>query len=185
MVEQQELLSPGVGLCFAHLLQDPEGTRIPRNIEAQNSRAIVPDDEETVQDTERKRRDSEEIHRCDRLAMISQEGEPTLPRSGRRGIRRSHRDTVGSEILKPSFSNSPWIRGVPQVGFSMAIRETSSRTSLLAGLPPPTRRVLESHSQYRRKPARCHATTVRGLTRISGFCHPDHSFLKRTQNSLC
>src|SRR5262249_61141359 len=28
------------------------------------------------------------------------------------------KDTVGSEIVKPSFCNSPWIRGAPQVGFS-------------------------------------------------------------------
>src|SRR5215469_2866444 len=108
-----------------------------------------------------------------------------LPRSGLLGIRCSHRDTVGSETLKPSFSNLPWMRGAPQVGFSAAIRKISSRTSLLTGLRPTTRLVLERYFQYSRKPARCHATTVRGVTRISGFCHPDHTFLKRTQNSLC
>ena len=27
--------------------------------------------------------------------------------------------------------------------------------------------------------------TFRGVTRISGFCHSDHTFLKRTQNNLC
>jgi len=92
--------------------------------------------------------------------------------------------TVGSETLKPSFSNSPWMRGAPQVGFSAAIRKISSGTSLLTGLRPTTRLVLERYFQYSRKPARCHATTVRGVTRISGFCHPDHTFFKRTQNSL-
>jgi hypothetical protein len=33
----------------------------------------------------------------------------------RRGM---YRDTVASETLKPSMSNSPWMRGAPQVGFS-------------------------------------------------------------------
>ena len=36
-----------------------------------------------------------------------------------------------------------------------------------------------------RKPARCHFTTVRGVTRIRGVFHPDHSRRRRTQNSLC
>ena len=108
-----------------------------------------------------------------------------LPRSGLLGIRCSHRDTVGSEILKPSFSNSLWMRGAPQVGFSAAIRKISSRISLPTGLRPPTRVVLERHFQYSRKPTRCHATTVRGVTRISGFCQSDHSFLRRAQNNLC
>src|SRR5262249_19007920 len=102
-----------------------------------------------------------------------------LPRSGLLGIRCSHRCTLGSETLKPSFSNSPWMRGAPHVGFSAAIRKISSRTFLPTGLRPPTGLVLERYFQYSRKPARCHATTVRGVTRISGFCHPDHSFLKR------
>ena len=39
--------------------------------------------------------------------------------------------------------------------------------------------------QYRRKPARCHSTTVRGVTRRRGVFHPDQSRRSRTQNSLC
>src|SRR5215471_20543862 len=46
-----------------------------------------------------------------------------LPRSGLVGIRCRQRDTVGSETLKPSFSNSPWMRGAPQARFSAAIRK--------------------------------------------------------------
>jgi hypothetical protein len=64
------------------------------------------------------------------------------------------------------------------------MRKTSSRTSLPTGLRPPTRPVRESHFQYNRKPARCHPTTVRGVTSISGFCHPDHNFRKRTPKQL-
>jgi hypothetical protein len=44
---------------------------------------------------------------------------------------------------------------------------------------------LEIHFQYKRKPARCHATTVRGVTRTRGLFHPDQSCRRRTQNSLC
>jgi len=36
---------------------------------------------------------------------------------------------VASETLKPSMSNSPWMRGAPQVGFSRAIRRMSIRIS--------------------------------------------------------
>ncbi len=39
--------------------------------------------------------------------------------------------------------------------------------------------------QYSRKPAWCHAITVRGVTRTKGFCHPDQRLLKATQNSSC
>jgi hypothetical protein len=43
------------------------------------------------------------------------------------GFRRCgmYRDTVASETLKPSMSNSAWMRGAPQVGFSRAIRTMS------------------------------------------------------------
>jgi len=59
-------------------LNDPEGTGITRNVEAQNSPAIVIDDEQAVQNTEGKRRDGKEVHRCDYLAMVSQECQPTF-----------------------------------------------------------------------------------------------------------
>ena len=107
------------------------------------------------------------------------------PRSGLRGARRSQRETDGSDTWKPSLSNSPWIRGAPQVGFSAAIRKISSRTSLLTVLRPRTALALEIHFQYKRKPARCHSTTVRGVTRTRGLFHPDQSCRRRTQNSLC
>ena len=38
-------------------------------------------------------------------------------------------ETVDSAISKPSFSNSPWMRGAPHSGFSLFIRRMSSRSS--------------------------------------------------------
>src|SRR5262249_24360797 len=131
LIEQQEPLSPAVRPCFPHLLHDPEGTGIPRNVEAQNSPAIVSNDEEAVQDTERKRR------------------------QGHGGFR--NRETKLLQLAVDT-RRSP--------GRVLPMRKTSSRTSLPTGLRSPTRLVQESHFQYSRKLARCHATTVRGVTSI-------------------
>src|SRR5215472_14276905 len=106
-----------------------------------------------------------------------------LATSGLRGARWSQRETVGSETLNPSFSNSPWIRGAPQVGFSAAMRKISARISLAKGLRPPSRRALDKHFQYSRKPARCHSITVLGVTRTNGFRQPDQNLLRTTQNN--
>ena len=77
------------------------------------------------------------------------------------------------------------MRGAPQVGFSATIRKIRARTSLLTPFRPPTRRNLEIHVQYKRNPARCQFTTVRGVTKTRGFLHPDQNVLNATQNSLC
>src|SRR5271165_419909 len=77
------------------------------------------------------------------------------------------------------------MRGAPQVGFSATIRKIKARTSLLTLLRPPTRLTLEIHVQYKRNPARCQFTTVLGVTKMSGFLHPDQNVLNATQNSLC
>jgi len=77
------------------------------------------------------------------------------------------------------------MRGAPQVGFSATIRKIKTRTSLLTRFRPPTRLNLEIHAQYKRNPARCQFTTVRGVTKTRGFLHPDQNVLNATQNSLC
>src|ERR1700676_5095653 len=45
------------------------------------------------------------------------------------------------------------------------MRKIRARTSLLTCLPAPTRLALETHAQYKRKPARCQLTSVLGVTR--------------------
>src|SRR6516165_6255710 len=77
------------------------------------------------------------------------------------------------------------MRGAPQVGFSATIRKIRARTSLLTRFRSPTRRNLEIQVQYKRNPARCQFTTVRGVTKTSGFLHPDQNVLNATQNNLC
>src|SRR6516162_263085 len=77
------------------------------------------------------------------------------------------------------------MRGAPQVGFSATIRKIRARTSLLTRVRPPTRRNLEIHVQYKRKPARCQFTTVRGVTKTRGFLHPDQNVLNASQKSWC
>jgi hypothetical protein len=106
-------------------------------------------------------------------------------RSGVRGIRRSHRETVGSDISKPSLSSSPWMRGAPHVGFSAAMRKIKARISLLTGFRPPGFACRERHLQYRRNPARCQPITVLGVTRMSGSFQPAQSLRNTTQNSFC
>ena len=75
------------------------------------------------------------------------------------------------------------MRGAPQVGFSATIRRIKARTSLLTRLRPPTRLTLEIQVQYKRNPARCHFTTVLGVTNTRGFLRPDQHVFNATQNS--
>ena len=83
-----------------------------------------------------------------------------------RGMRR---DTVRSEVLTPSLSSSPWMRGAPQPRFSVAIRRIKLRIALdTRGRPGPR----DLQRQNRRKPRRCQPTTVSGrtMTRTSAQC---------------
>src|SRR5882672_7400252 len=71
--------------------------------------------------------------------------------------------TLLSPMSMPSLSSSPWMRGAPQPGFSRHILQIRSRISReMAGRPGWPRRTFQV--QNRRKPARCQATTVSGLT---------------------
>jgi len=80
--------------------------------------------------------------------------------------------------------SSPCIRGAPQVGFSATIRKINSRTSLDVGLLPTGVLALEISRQYKRKPARCHRTTVSGVTTSSDCFHPGQNRRTATQKSL-
>ena len=103
--------------------------------------------------------------------------------SGSWVARFTQRETVRSEMSKPSLSSSPWMRGAPHLGFSATMRKISSRISLLIGFLPTAFRAREIQRQYSRNPARCHRTTVSGVTRINGRFQPDQTFRKTTQNS--
>jgi hypothetical protein len=80
-----------------------------------------------------------------------------------RGDRERYRETVRSEISNPSFNSSPWMRGAPQVGFSLAMVWIAVRTSrAVNGLP--TSLLRDRKRQYKRKPFRYQRTTVSGFT---------------------
>src|SRR5499425_1328357 len=71
--------------------------------------------------------------------------------------------TLLSPMSIPSLSSSPWMRGAPQPGFSRHIWRIRARIWWeIAGRPGWLRRTFQV--QNRRKPARCQATTVSGLT---------------------
>ena len=60
------------------LLDDPTARRMLRDVEMQNTPAIVADDKETVEDTERGRGHSEEVHHGNRFPVILKKCAPTL-----------------------------------------------------------------------------------------------------------
>jgi hypothetical protein len=82
--------------------------------------------------------------------------------------------TFRSEISNPSFNSSPWMRGAPQVGFSLAMVWIAIRTSrAVNGLP--TSLLRDRKRQYKRKPFRCQRTTVSGFTIRSDLDQFGHS----------
>src|ERR1700737_3651399 len=143
------------------------------------------DHKKAIQNTEGERRDCEESIAAIASRWFLRNAIQCLAGSGFLGTLRTHRETVVSDTLKPSFSSSPWMRGAPQVGFSATMRKIRTRISPLTRFRPPTLLALETHLQYSRKPARCQPTTVLGVTRIRGPFHPDHILLNITQNTLC
>ena len=62
------------------------------------------------------------------------------------------------------------MRGAPQRGFACAIVRISERTSAGTVGRPMRRRLFQAHQS--RKPRRCQAMTVSGLTITSAVCHP-------------
>src|SRR5260370_11416324 len=65
-------------------MDDPTARRVLRDVEMQNTPAIVADDKETVEDAERDRRHCEEVHRRNRVPVILKQRAPTDRRDGDR-----------------------------------------------------------------------------------------------------
>src|SRR4029077_8257049 len=66
-----------VGPCLSQLLYNPKCIGISCRIEMQDLPPVVADDEKAVQNTKRERWDGEEIHCRNRLAMVSEERQPS------------------------------------------------------------------------------------------------------------
>jgi hypothetical protein len=81
IVIKYEKLGCGLeGKCFSQLLDNPDAGRMASDIEVKDAPPVMADDEEAVENAKSDRRDREEVHRCDRLAVISQEGQPASRR---------------------------------------------------------------------------------------------------------
>jgi len=80
VIEDKVFGSALVWKHFSQLLNDPDAGRMASDIEVEDAPPVMADDEEAVENAERDRRDREEVHRCDRLAVIPQEGQPALRR---------------------------------------------------------------------------------------------------------
>ena len=87
-------------------------------------------------------------------------------------------------MQNPSLSDSPWMRGAPEVGFSATMREISLRTSLLICFTSDRLLSREIQLQYSRRPLRCQRITVSGVTRINDLLQPGQ-ITKSPARSLC
>jgi hypothetical protein len=129
-----------------------------RDIEVDDAATIVRQDDEDIQDSQTNRRDCEEINGYQLSNMIAKKRQPSLSGFLSFGI---NRETVRSEISKPSFNNSPWMRGAPQMGLAPAMVRTNLRISRYTrGRPDPLD--WDNLHQYRLNLFRCHPVTVSG-----------------------
>src|SRR5215470_3462025 len=92
MIEQQKVVSRRVWPGLSQLLHDPETVQISRYVQAQNSAAVVADDEETIQDPEGERRNGKEVHGRNCLAVVAMKAKPALANIRASGCRRSQRE---------------------------------------------------------------------------------------------
>ena len=70
VIENRVAIRSGFRKGLAELLHDPICGRLPGGVEMQDSAPLVLDDEETVQDSERRRRHGEEVEGNNRLAVV-------------------------------------------------------------------------------------------------------------------
>ena len=67
-------------ICLGQLPSNPFGARMRGYTQPQKLASTVLQDQESVQQPKRNRRDQEQIHRCDAVGMIAKEGLPALRR---------------------------------------------------------------------------------------------------------
>jgi hypothetical protein len=77
-VEQDIAVRAGQRQRLPQLLYDPIAGRVRRGIEMKDATPLMFDDEETIEHAECQGRHREEVERRDHLAVIVQEGQPTL-----------------------------------------------------------------------------------------------------------
>ena len=169
---------------FSQLLNDPQAGRVPCDVDVQDPSTGVVDDEEAVEYAEGDRWNREEVHCGDGFPVVAQKRKPALGWFKISGRTTQPAGNGSLRTSKPSIRSSPWMRGAPQVGFSVTIRKIRSRTSIEILLLPIIRPTLEIARQYKANPALCHRTTVSGFTIMSACFQPDQNPLTRIQKSL-
>ena len=163
-VAQQVARELGKGKCFPQLLSRPLGGRVGGHIEVQNAAPVMSQHQEHIKDLETDRGHREEIDGDQLLGVILQKCAPSL----RRRFAVAHHVFADAAFpdIDAELSSSPWMRGAPQPGFSRHILRIRSRTAReMTGRPGWPRRTFQV--QNKRKPARCQAMTVSGLTMAS------------------
>jgi hypothetical protein len=142
------------------------------------------DHEKAIEYTKGDRRSREEVHRRNRFAVISKKGAPKFARFGipRSSFHPARNRSLGENKteheefpMDAGCSPSRILSNHPEDQFPNFLRRRSS-SDLRPGL--------EISRQYKRKPTRCHRTTVSGVTRISDFFHSAQNRRTATQKSL-
>ena len=80
---------------------------MPGDVAVENPPSVVCNDEDAVQDAEGQRRYGKEIHPCNRFWWLSEKAAQRFASSGFLGAFRIQRDTVRSDMSKPSILSSP------------------------------------------------------------------------------
>jgi hypothetical protein len=109
---------------FSQLLSGPFRGWVGGHIEMKNATTAMTQHQKYVKHLKTNCRHGKEVDRDQLLEVILQKGAP-----GGLRLRTMYLLTLLSPTLMPSLSNSPWMRGAPQVGFSRHILRIRSRTS--------------------------------------------------------
>jgi len=182
MIEQDVTIRAGKRQCLPELLHDPLARGMCRAVEMEKASSTMFDDKEAVERSKCECWNGKEVEGDYHFAMVIQERQPALGFAVVLSALdpREKPETVGSEISKPSWSDSPWIRGAPKPGFSAFNRRMRRRISTLTLGRPACR---DFQRQNRRKVARCQDNTVSGLTRMRTLAQPEYQRRSATQNS--
>src|SRR5229473_7808095 len=121
--------------CFRYLTCNPFGRGICCDVDPDEVSAAEPDDDEGIEQVEADSRNNEQVHGGNVRAWLrTKVRHPWLG-----GARRltMYLATLDCATSNPSLSNSPWMRGAPQSGFSTLIRRINTCSSVsICGRPP-------------------------------------------------
>src|SRR2546422_1812950 len=150
-----------------------------RDAEVEDPASLMGQHQEYVKDLEAESRNSEEVYRYQVLHVILQEGPPSL--RWRLSVTVHVLAHAGLADVHTEFEQFAVNPG-GAVGFARLIRRIRSRTSFgTDGRPGWPSRTF--HVQKRRKPFRCQAITVSGLTTMSAERQLDHTPHSHAQRS--